>query len=609
MVDEPAAVPTVIDLLRTTRRLLDRSTMRRIYLSIPFALVVAGLESIALGLVLPFIQVATRPAAAREGGIVERLYDLSGSNDTDQFLVILGGVIFGVFLLRAAVSVAFTWWQAGFLFEAEARTAARLFEGYLRAPYPMHLERNSSELIRNVQTSMATLFTLVVQSALTIVTELTLLAAIGVVLFALEPLMAIVALLFYVLAGGVYLAVMARPSVRLGRENQEYSRRTHQEIQQGLDGVKEIQAIGAVEAFAGQFRASRIEWAAVRRRQAFLQQIPRYYLETALIVSVLLLALLLVAGGSGHDAVAALGLFATAAFRALPSVNRILVSGNLLKLGSDAAGAVAADERYLWASPEPTSGNPMEPEQISIRDVHHRYVGATSEALSGVSFDLRRGEAIGLVGPSGAGKTTVIDLVLGLLGPTSGDILVDGVPIATDLPAWRQAIGYVSQHVFLMDDRLDRNIALGVSDREIDAERLAEAVELAQLGPLVASLPDGLATRIGERGTRLSGGERQRIAIARALYRRPRLLILDEATSALDGDTEARISRTIEAVRADMATLIVAHRLSTVQHCDRLVLLIEGQVAAEGSFEQLVATNGRFAELVRLGQLTPAEHG
>jgi ATP-binding cassette subfamily C protein len=255
-------------------------------------------------------------------------------------------------------------------------------------------------------------------------------------------------------------------------------------------------------------------------------------------------------------------------------------------------------------------GEPAQPmrfeRQIDLEAVSFRYDGTSAPVLEDVSLTIRRGESIGVVGPTGAGKSTLIDVVLGLLAPTSGRITVDGVDIAGAPRAWQRLIGYVPQAAFLFDDTIARNVALGVATADIDPTRLAEALRMAQLSDFVASLPDGVATQIGERGIRLSGGQRQRVAIARAIYRQPEVLVFDEATAALDNQTERELSRAIEALRGQKTIILIAHRLTTVQSCDALVFLRAGRVEAIGPYDQLVADNPDFRAMAALPPEAPA---
>jgi len=289
--------------------------------------------------------------------------------------------------------------------------------------------------------------------------------------------------------------------------------------------------------------------------------------------------------------VPALTLLALVALRLIPSVNRIANAVLSIRWGVPALDAVHADIELLESAESSERRSPKLSDdfqrEIEFVGVSYRYPGAAKESLRDVTLKIRKGSSVGLVGPSGAGKTTAVDVLLGLLEPASGQVLVDGRDIWEDIVAWRRQIGYIPQHVYLSDDSIRRNIAFGVPDEEIDTPSLLAAVEAAQLSDLVGSLPKGLDTLVGERGIRLSGGQRQRIGIARALYRNPPVLVMDEATSALDHETEQEIVKALEFLRGTRTMIIIAHRLTTVANCDELVVLRDGELSTRGRYDDL----------------------
>jgi ATP-binding cassette subfamily C protein len=304
-------------------------------------------------------------------------------------------------------------------------------------------------------------------------------------------------------------------------------------------------------------------------------------------------------GSTQSELVPLLGLFAYAGLRILPSLHWIVYYQNNLRFG-----AVPLDEVYRdWldlsdaAGPEDTGERLPFRNQISLSNVSYSYAGAQRIALQEIDLVIRRGESVGIVGETGAGKSTLVDLILGLLQPTRGSILVDGCDIADRLPSWQRQIGYVPQSIYLMDDSIRRNIAFGVEDDEIDHDRVDVAVRMARIDEFIQSLPAGLDTVVGERGVRMSGGQRQRVAVARALYNDPEVLVFDEATAALDSQTEHELTREIQSLQRKKTLVIIAHRLDTVRHCDRLVFLKQGRVVDIAPFEELRARNAAFRQL------------
>ena len=316
-------------------------------------------------------------------------------------------------------------------------------------------------------------------------------------------------------------------------------------------------------------------------------------MELLAIVGLTTLVLTMLAQGREMPAIVSmLGLFAAASFRLMPSINRTLVAVQSFHYGLP---AITTLHRELHSGAlVAASSEPLAPLSASIEAVNltYTYPGAASPALTGVSLVVRKGEAVGLIGPSGCGKSTLVDVILGLLTPDAGAVLVDGVDIQQHLRGWQNQIGYVPQSVYLTDDTFTRNIAFGLPDDRIDPGAVRRAVEAAQLQDLVDSLPDGLDTLVGERGVRLSGGQRQRIGIARALYHDPAVIVLDEATSALDTVTEHGVMQAVQALQGRKTVLIVAHRLSTVEYCDRVHRLTHGRVVDGTDLKTIEARSG-----------------
>ena len=374
--------------------------------------------------------------------------------------------------------------------------------------------------------------------------------------------------------------------------------------------IKEIKAMARERYFIEEFHRLQKAFADGYCRIFTLNQSPRPILEIVAsggVVLVLLIALL--QGRASADVVGVLGLFAMGAARILPGINRGLFAYYAIKNGTPMATAIVNDfeDRAL----DGFDTNEKEERQrlafekvVEFDNVSFSYRGASESAIKNVSLVIHRGEALGLVGASGAGKSTVVDILLGLLRPQAGRILVDGRDISTDLQQWRHLVGYVPQSISLIDDSLRKNIAFGVNEEQIDDVRVWDALKMAKLDHHARSLPMGLDTLLGERGTRLSGGQRQRVGIARALYHGPEVLVLDEATSALDNQIEHDISVALDLLRGSKTVIIIAHRLSTVKGCDRLLLMRNGQIADLGPFYELTDRNEEFRKMVRLAELT-----
>jgi ATP-binding cassette subfamily C protein len=366
-----------------------------------------------------------------------------------------------------------------------------------------------------------------------------------------------------------------------------------------------IKALRREPHFDRQFADSAERNADARRRNNFVATLPRLTLETLAVGAILAgVAAVALRDGTATDLLPVLGLFAAAAIRLMPAVARIAAQASNLRFNTAAIEAIETDLGAIRAAaPSAPAAAPVPlTREIALDRVCYRYPGTAGDTLHDISFVIKRGESVGLVGPSGAGKTTLADVLLGLLVPTAGRMAVDGVAINGPM-----RVAYVPQDVFLLDDTLRRNVALGVLDREIDAARMRAAINGAQLDGVVAQLPGGLDAGVGERGVKLSGGQRQRVGIARALYQDADLLVLDEATSSLDAETESEVAGAITRLHGERTMVIIAHRLTTVKNCDRLLFMADGRIVDSGSFPELLARNTAFRRMVQQMELSAEE--
>lgn len=574
-------------------------------LLVVFALVASGFEAGAAMLVFALLGMVTKTTGEPAAGLLANVRDtfLSGWNDRDVTLLLVASM--GVFFIaRAAVTLGQGYVESRVAQHAGARLSVRLLSGYLRMPYEFHLRRNSADLIRNAYDTVQVVVREVFGPAAKLISELLIVAGVLTVLVVSAP--AATGLAVLVLGPPIFLLLrVIHPWVkRLGATRERVSSMSLRALQQALQGSRDIKILGREEYFRRLFADQRAELAHSNYWRSVAEKVPRATLETALLLFIAtFFAITTLTEGSALGALAVLGLFTYAALRLLPSLNRILAGLNSLKYATPAVDQLYEDLVLIeGAGGARKLPNHVEPlpftQEITVDRVSFRYEGTQENVLTDVSLSITRGEFIGVVGPTGGGKSTLVDLLLGLLQPTSGTILVDGVNMADHTAAWQRNLGMVPQTVFLVDDTLKRNIALGIADSEIVEEHVWEAVRMARLERFVAQLPGGLETVVGERGVRLSGGQRQRVAIARALYHRPNVLVLDEGTSALDNRTEAELMEELQRLHGTRTIITIAHRLSTVRKCDRIVLVQAGRVVDTGSFEELEERNPDFGRMV-----------
>jgi len=550
------------------------------------------LETLGIGLVIPVIALLTQEDLAGQYPKLQPL--LAALGHPSQQMLIVGGMLMlvGVYLIKALFLTFFAWRQMSFAYGMQAQLSQRLFTTYLRQPYTFHLQRNSAQLIRNATGEVNMFVSSVVVSAMLLLTEGLVLLGIGSLLLLVELRGVLVVALVLGTAAWVFHYSTRARIARWGEARQHHEGLRIQHLQQGLGGAKDVKLLGREDGFLTQYLVHNTQSARVAQFQSTLQQLPRLWLELLAVAGLATLVLTMLAQGEGMDNVLpTLGLFAAAAFRLMPSVNRGLGAVQSIRYGLPVINTL--HEELKLGMPEPTAGQNTNrgvafQREIRLSDIRYTYPSAPAPVLTQLSLSIERGESVGFIGPSGSGKSTIVDLILGLLTPDVGQVTVDGQDIQQNLRTWQDQIGYVPQSIYLSDDTLRRNVAFGLSNEQIDGVAVQRAIKAAQLEEFVMSLPQGLETIVGERGIRLSGGQRQRIGIARALYHDPTLLVLDEATSSLDTITERDVMSAITDLQGSKTILIATHRLSTVEHCDRLYRVKLGSVVGEGTPETML---------------------
>jgi len=544
------------------------------------------LETLGIGLVIPAIAIlGHEDLVARYPAIQPLLYAMGDPSPQWLIIGVMVGLV-GIYLGKNLFLAFLAWWQMHFAFGVQARLSHRLFTTYLCQPYTFHLQRNSAQLIRNIVNEVQQLRLDFLLPGMLILSEVLVLLGIASLLLVVEPVGALIVVL---VLGATTWVFHRRTRVHItlwGEARQYHDGLCIQHLQQGLGGVKEVKLLGRENDFLTQYNMHNVQSARMGQFQSTLQHIPRLWLEMLAVGGLAILVLAMLAQGRDMaNILPTLGLFAAAVFRLMPSVNRVLSAMISLRYGFPAVNTLH-EELKLSATnvvTQPNSGVPVFEKEIRLTSVTYAYPGALAPTLSDLSITIKKSESVGFIGPSGSGKSTLVDIILGLLTPNVGKVAVDGQDIQQNLRAWQDKIGYVPQSIYLTDDTLRRNVAFGLPNDQIDDAAVSHAIRAAQLEEFVASLPEGQETIVGEQGVRLSGGQRQRIGIARALYHDPDVLVLDEATSALDTVTERGVMQAVMALQGSKTIIIVAHRLSTVEHCDRLYRLEHGRATVEES--------------------------
>lgn len=577
---------------------------------------IAVTDLIGVAAVLPLMQTLT--GASMETGALGVLHDLVGSPPRDRFTIILACILIAAFVAKAALSSYVLWRSSAIVVRLQTRTARRLLGQYLSESFLQHRTRNIGEVMTTSGHAVQQAHAGVLAGLLVLLSQGMSIALIAIFLLIVAPLPTLAAVAYFAIVLFVLQRLLGPANRRSGQEAQDAAWGVSHALIDALGGFREVRLHNAHQHFLDRFDRANSQQAQASRRANFLQQLPKAILEMTTMAAIAILVIVAVLSGNEAAALPTLSLFVAATIKILPMMVSISATLGMIKVGRAGLTVVADALRQSEqqggrdaAAREDVQGRPALPafSPIEIRDVSFSYADGSRPVLQGIDLTIPAGSSFALSGASGSGKTTLVNIILGLIPPTSGAVTYDGVRTTDAGPKWHEVVAYVPQDVYLADDTLAGNIAFGLDPEERDESQVFRAAERALLGDLIRELPDGLDTKVGERGTRLSGGQRQRVGVARALYREPQVLVLDEATSALDNETEHKITRTMQSLHGEITTILVAHRLSSVRHVDQLAFLADGRVEAIGTFREVVDRSASFARLVALGDLDAAEPG
>ena len=582
---------------------LRGATIRKLWYIIPpqsriklpilylITLVSSAFEVVGIGLLIPVMTTISKGGDGASASILQPVFDVFGAESQVSMIRLAVVLLFAAFLVKNA----FMLWSQVFTGrvsqEMDRILSTRLFRSYLFRPYSFHLQRNSAEMIQGVQEETRQALSVAI-SVVNLSRELLVGAGLIYLMLRTETVAALTTLVL--LGGGsvAYSRLSKRTLRRFGQRRKIWAPRVTQHLQQGLGGIKDIHVLGRTVDLAEQYTRQREKLDGLSLRSGLVSGIGPRWIETLALGGLIVVIWTVVAQERDAERVLPLlAVFAAATWRFIPTTNTIIKMFNDVRLSGPAIDAVYEELKHIEAQEQVVRTRTDFIRELALRDVTFTYPNAPRPSLERVDVAVRAGETVGFIGPSGAGKSTLVDVVLGLLPPDSGRVLVDGRDLHAERLAWHATIGYVPQAIYLTDDTIRRNVAFGIADKQIDDAAVERALRSAQLWEFVASLPKGIHTIVGERGIRLSGGQRQRVGIARALYHDPKVLILDEATSNLDTETESEVMSSIRALHGAKTIIIVAHRLTTVAHCDRVYRLEHARVVGEGRLDELVGSH------------------
>lgn len=567
---------------------------------------VGGVSSIG-----PFLAVASNPSVIQSNEYLSRAYDLLGFESSRQFLIALGVVVAGFVVLRN-LSLALTKYSLNrYAYMRNHSLSKRLLGEYLSRPYLFFLGKNSSELNRDILVEVNQLTNGYIIPALDLFSQLLITIAIIAFLVSVNPVVAlIVAVTIALLYGGVYTLVRGQLG-RLGKQRMDANRGRFQTVTEAFTGIKDVKLLGKEKAMVKDFEGPSGAKARIDALRHLLSNMPKFVLETVVISSVMVVIIYFIAVRESYEEVIpVVGVYVFAAYRLLPALKNIFT--RLANMRSSDAVVNYVSEQFSGDPEEdpkqrtPPPRGPRLPldQAIELDCIWFNYPETETPAISDLSLRIDAGTTVGLVGPTGCGKTTTVDIILGLLEPQSGRVMVDGQEISgTKMRQWQLNLGYVPQQIYLSDNTLARNIAFGIPEEKVDMAAIERASRVANLhGFVEEELPKGYQTIVGERGMRLSGGQRQRVGIARAVYHNPGVLVLDEATSALDSVTETAVMEAIHNLAHEKTIIVIAHRITTVKECDNIFMLDKGKIADQGTYDWLFESNEYFRALANVAE-------
>ena len=548
-------------------------------------IMVAGsfLELLGVAVFQPFVNIIMMPDSIQENPYLARIYQMFGCSTTESFLTV---VALGIIVIYVVKNV-YLWVEQNlimkFTYGMQQKLSTRLLTTYLSEPYTFHLNKNIAELQRSMQEDTG-LFTQVLMHTLQLVAEVVVCIVLGVYLFTVSNSITVVIVGLLILCVVLFTKITKRFTEQLGKEAQVYKGKLYQWVNQSLGGVKEVKVLNREEFFVSSYKKYYGLYIKGVRINRLLSITPKYMVEAVCMTGLLIAIIIKLNFGHGEleNFIPQLATFAVAAFRLLPSVGRINEHVNNILYAVPSVDLIYGDlkgiEDYQESKGEEEGKEWSFEHGITAKHITYAYPNTDTNVLEDANCVIPKGKTVAFIGSSGAGKTTMADIILGLLAPQRGKILVDDIDVFKNLTMWHHQIGYIPQVIYLSDDTIRNNIAFGIHEDQIDEEAVRTALKKAQLAEFADTLPDGLDTIVGDRGVRLSGGQRQRIGIARALYHDPEILVLDEATSALDNETETAVMEAIESLQGSKTMIIIAHRLTTIQNADIIYEVGDGKV-------------------------------
>ena len=585
--------------------LFSKSEQNKILLLFFGILIHAFVEITSVASILPFMSVVMDPSIINTNFILNNFYNFFNFDSYNEFLIILGLVVFVLLLISNAYAALIFWWITNFVQFQSYRLSKKIFNNYLSQPYIYFLNRNSAELSKNVLNEVNRIIIGVVYPILLAAAKIIVVLFIMLLVVYANPKLSTMIALVLGIAYGIIYYFVRKYLWNIGKLSTEATFDKFKYTNEAFSGIKDIKLRGTEYEFIRRYSNPAKKFAEYTSTSAVISLLPRYALETLAFGGLLLIVVILISTSENFmSTIPLVALYALAGYRIMPGLQQIYHSFVQIRYNTPALNILLNDlEKDLSLSKADNESSPLPNIKSSIvfKSVSFTYPNSNDLILKNIDIKIKTKSLTAFVGKTGSGKTTLVDILLGLLPITKGKIFFDKIELNIDnLNSWQKKLGYVPQNIFLTDDTIKNNIAFAVPEDQIDHQKIVNAAKLAELDEYVSTLPDKYNTYVGERGVRISGGQIQRIGIARALYNNPEILVFDEATSALDNVTEKNIMESIKKLSKDKTVIIVAHRLSTIKNCNQIYLLDRGEVSENGSYEELIKNSKTFYNMVHV---------
>lgn len=569
-------------MIRKLNYIFTRSDKIKLFFLLAAVIFGSFLELLAVAVFSPFIDLIMDTDMIQKDSRLLYIYNLFSFQNIEYFLAFIAFGIIIIYIVKNVYTIIEKNVIYKFSYRIQRTISTDLLKAYMAEPYTFHLNKNISVLQRSMQEDTDQ-FTKGILHLMEMIAEVSVCVAIGIYLYIESKSITVIVIVLLIICLAVFSMISKKYSSVWGRQGQQYKSKIYQWMNQSLGGIKEIKVLNREDSFIEQYDYYFAKYVRVLRLNRLIGVIPKYIIEMVCMTGLLSAVIFKIFFGQKGlmEFVPQLAVFAVAAFRLLPSVGKINehMSAVLYALPSfELVYNDLRETRQLNIDKKDKDTAWRLKEKIEVKNVSYHYPDGETNVIEHADFTIERGKTVAFIGASGAGKSTMVDILLGLLTPQYGKIYADGMNVYKNLPTWQQEIGYIPQSIYLSDDTIRNNVAFGIHEKEIDEQAVIEALKQAQLYDFVDSLPEGLDTFVGDRGVRLSGGQRQRIGIARALYHDPEILVLDEATSALDNDTETAVMEAIDNLQGKKTIIIIAHRLSTIKNADIIYEVGDGKV-------------------------------